>query len=105
MEPALHAGEAVLIVPARTRRPRLGDVVLARHAVGLRLHRLVWAPPGARWRTKADRAGALDPALRSSDVLGSVVAVVGATRSVASRTRALVSLLGVLKTLVRGVRD
>jgi hypothetical protein len=100
MEPALKAGEAVLLVSARSHRPRVGDVVLARHAAGLRLHRLVWAPPLARWRTKADRASAWDPGLRPRDVLGTVVAIEGTTRPAASRTRAFASLLEILKQRV-----
>ena len=45
MEPALRHGERVHLVGARRRRPRVGDVVLARQKDGLRLHRLVWGPP------------------------------------------------------------
>jgi hypothetical protein len=78
MEPALPEGARVHLVHARRRRPRLGDVVLLRGRDGLRLHRLVWgpplAPPGTRWRTKADRGRLLDPPLDPSEVLATVVA-------------------------------
>jgi hypothetical protein len=78
MQPALAGGERIHLVGRARRQPRLGDVVLARHSDGLRLHRLVWGPPlapGRRWRTKADRALLLDPALDPGDVLATVVAV------------------------------
>ena len=79
MEPALADGAKVRLVAARRRRPRLGDVVLARGRDGLRLHRLVWGPPlalpGMRWRTKADRGRLLDPPLDPSEILATVVAV------------------------------
>jgi len=79
MEPALADGAKVRLVAARRRRPRLGDVVLARGRDGLRLHRLVWGPPlalpGMRWRTKADRGRLLDPPLDSAQILATVVAV------------------------------
>jgi hypothetical protein len=51
-------------------------VVLFRHPAGLRLHRLVFSR-GRSWRTKADRAAALDPAISPRQVLGTVVAVEG----------------------------
>jgi hypothetical protein len=51
-------------------------VVLLRHPAGLRLHRLVLSR-GSFWRTKADRAAALDPAISPGQVLGTVVAVEG----------------------------
>jgi Uncharacterised nucleotidyltransferase len=76
MEPALVAGERVLLAGPAERTPRLGDVVLFRHPSGLRLHRLVLRR-GRLWRTKADRASALDPAIAPSQVLGTVVAVEG----------------------------
>jgi hypothetical protein len=81
MEPALAHGEKVHLVSAERRRPRVGDVVLARQKQGLRLHRLVFgpplAPPGTRWRTKADRGRLLDPPLLAEDVLAKVVRVEG----------------------------
>jgi hypothetical protein len=76
MEPALAAGERVVLTGPRECAPRFGDVVLFRHPAGLRLHRLV-VPLGGRWRTKADRARALDPAISPSQVVGTVVAVEG----------------------------
>jgi hypothetical protein len=79
MRPLLDDGDRVHLVHAGRRPPRLGDVVLSRGPDGLRLHRLVWgpplAPPGTRWRTKADRARLLDPAVRPEDVLATLVAV------------------------------
>jgi hypothetical protein len=81
MEPALAEGAKVRVMAASRRRPRLGDVVLARGRDGLRLHRLVWGPPLAlprtRWRTKADRGRLLDPPLDPWDILGTVVMVEG----------------------------
>jgi hypothetical protein len=66
MEPALAHGEKVLLVSAARRRPRVGDVVLARQKEGLRLHRLVFGPaagpPGALAHA-ADRGLLLDPPL------------------------------------------
>lgn len=76
MRPALLPGERVRLVSPDERPPRVGDVVLARHPEGLRLHRLVWGPPfalpGTLWRTQADRGALWDPALSPSDVLGTV---------------------------------
>jgi hypothetical protein len=99
MEPALRHGERVHLVGAGRRRPRLGDVVLARQKDGLRLHRLVWGPPlalpGAPWRTKADRGLRLDPPLGAGDVLASVASVEGRPGARPRRAgRALVSLAG-----------
>jgi hypothetical protein len=78
MQPALAGGDRVHLVGRARCQPRFGDVVLVRHPDGLRLHRLVWGPPlapGRRWRTKADRAVLLDPALDPADVLATVVAI------------------------------
>jgi hypothetical protein len=105
MEPALAHGEKVRLVGAARRRPRLGDVVLARHRDGLRLHRLVWgpplAPPGTAWRTKADRGLLLDPPLGAADVLATVLRIEDrpsvrprrAARALASLARALAARL------------
>jgi hypothetical protein len=76
MEPALVAGEQVVVESGSRRVPRFGDVVLFRHPAGLRLHRLVLSRGGS-WRTKADRAAALDPAISPGQILGTVVAVEG----------------------------
>jgi hypothetical protein len=97
MEPALLHGEKVRLVGASRRRPRLGDVVLARQKEGLRLHRLVWGPPfarkGASWRTKADRGLLLDPPLAADAVLASVEAIEARPGARPRRPgRALVSL-------------
>jgi len=97
MEPALCHGEKVRLVGASRRRPRVGDVVLARQTQGLRLHRLVWGPPlaraGASWRTKADRGRLLDPPLAAEAVLASVEAVEARPGARPRRPgRALVSL-------------
>jgi hypothetical protein len=81
MGPALRPGDTVLVADPSLRPPRFGDVVLFRHPEGLRLHRLVWAPPlagaGSAWRTKGDRAPRWDPRICSGDVLGTVIAVEG----------------------------
>jgi Peptidase S24-like len=81
MGPSLRHGDVVVVRAASRRPPRVGDIVLARHPAGLRLHRLV-VGRGLRGlarglRTKADRARFLDPPLRSSDLLGTVVACEG----------------------------
>jgi hypothetical protein len=105
MQPALAEGEKIHLVGRARRDPRLGDVVLARHRDGLRLHRLVWGPPlapGTRWRTKADRARLFDPALDPADVLGTVVAVEDRPAARPRRTgRALLSLARGLAARVR----
>ena len=106
MEPALAHGEKVRLVGAARRRPRVGDVVLARQKDGLRLHRLVWGPPlapsGSAWRTKADRGLLLDPPLAAADVLASVEAVEGRARARPRRAgRALVSLVGGIAARLR----
>ena len=71
MRPDLPPGQEVTIA---RQRPRLGDVVLVSQGQGLRLHRLVFAPPARwSWRTKGDGLPGLDPPVRASDVLGTVV--------------------------------
>ncbi len=107
MEPALAHGEKVRLVSASRRRPRVGDVVLARQEQGLRLHRLVFgpplAPPGVRWRTKADRGLLLDPPLAAEDVLASVVSLESRPGSRPRRTlRALASLAQGIVARIRG---
>lgn len=92
MRPALHPGDTVVLAPVRTAPPRFGDVVLLRHPAGLRLHRLIWRPPGLRWRTKGDRAPFCDPALARADLLATVVASEPERGAVRSAWRALVSL-------------
>jgi hypothetical protein len=94
MAPALRAGERVTLVSPSRRRPRAGDVVLAATAAGLRLHRLVWAPPGHAWRTKADRAPTWDPALTDADVVATATEVRGDGE--ARPTRSARRLLGSL---------
>jgi len=95
MSPALQPGERVLLASRHCRRPRFGDVVLSRQRKGLRLHRLVWAPPGGLpWRTQADRGGGVDSAIRREDVLGTVVAVAqDSRRPTRSPLRALAGLV------------
>lgn len=96
MRPSLRHGDRVVLRAASLRPPRVGDIVLARHPEGLRLHRLV-VGRGLRGlahglRTKADRARFLDPPLQSSDLLGTVVACEG--RPLPRRPlRAFVSLI------------
>lgn len=96
MRPDLAEGDRVVVVGPDRKRPRLGDVVLTRRGDAMRLHRLVWKPPlaGSRaaWRTKADRATSLDPALSAADVIGTVAAVEGRTYG-RRPGRALLSLL------------
>ncbi len=71
MEPALREGEQVCLLPAKTKGPRLGDIVLVIRDSEWRLHRLVWGPPLAErkdWRTMADRALSLDPRSETEDI-------------------------------------
>jgi hypothetical protein len=96
MRPTLHPGDTVVLAPARTAPPRFGDVVLLRHPAGLRLHRLIWSPPGLRWRTKGDRAVFCDPSLARADLLATVIAADPQRGSVRSTGRALRSLLSVV---------
>lgn len=71
MEPVLAEGSVVAIL---ARRPRPGEVALCATDAGLRLHRVVWAPPlgRGRFRTCADRAWALDHPLEPERVLGTL---------------------------------
>jgi len=105
MGPALRPGDTVLVAEPALRPPRFGDVVLFRHPEGLRLHRLVWAPPlagaGSAWRTKGDRSPRWDPHISSGDVLGTVIAVEG-RESVPGFSTALRSLA---QALVASARD
>jgi hypothetical protein len=81
MAPDLREGDCVRLVGAARQGPRAGQIVLVKHVAGLRLHRLVWGPPFASsrgpWRTRADRAGGLDAAVKPSDVLATAVEVEG----------------------------
>jgi hypothetical protein len=102
MAPAIPEGAIVVLERAERARPRFGDVVLARHEGGLRLHRLVWAPAGdSAWRTQADRAPLFDAALRRADVLATVVEVDG---SGAPPRRARLAAACLLRSLLRVVR-
>jgi hypothetical protein len=85
----------VLLADAERHPPRFGDVVLARNADGLRLHRLVWAPrrSGRSWRTQADVAPLFDRRVSRSDVLATVLLVEGRKGSPRRVTRAAASLL------------
>jgi hypothetical protein len=110
MEPALAHGERVRLVSAARRRPRVGDVVLARQKQGLRLHRLVLGPPlvpvWVPWRTKADRGLLLDPPLAAGDVLATIVSVEGRPGARPRRMlRALFSLSrGLVSRAIGGAR-
>lgn len=75
MEPALLEGTCVSLRSSASRVPRWGDIVLARHPSGMRLHRLVWpfAFPWGGLRTKGDQAHFLDPPLLPVAVLATVV--------------------------------
>jgi hypothetical protein len=77
MSPVLQPGDTAVIAAARTRRPRLGEIVLVRLPDGVRLHRLVPGPRrgGSFRRTKADRSPCWDPPCGAGDLLGSVVGV------------------------------
>jgi len=103
MEPAIPEGATVVLESAERARPRFGDVVLARHAAGLRLHRLVWAPApaGRAWRTQADRGCLFDARLRREDVLATVVEIVGMAAPPRRVRRAAASLL---RSLLRWLR-
>jgi len=96
MAPAVCPGDVVTLVATSRRPPRLGDVVLADAAEGLRLHRLVWI--SARGcRTKADRAPTWDPVLSGTEVLATVTelrrgSVVKDPRSAGWALRSLVAV-------------
>jgi len=95
MAPELAAGDTVHLARPALHEPRFGDIVLRRHPRGLRLHRLVWHPPGVlgTGRTRGDRALVWDPPLAPGDVLGTVVWVEGKgrPRSFAAGCRSLAS--------------
>ena len=95
MGPEIVDGATVLLRRAQSVPPRVGDVVLARHPEGLRLHRLVWAPAraGRGWRTQADRAVFFDPRLPREAILATVVEVQGRGGSPRRVGRAVSSLL------------
>lgn len=103
MEPAIPEGATVVLENVERARPRFGDVVLARFADGIRLHRLVWAPRRASraWRTQADRAWLFDAGLSPGDVLATVVSVDGQVGSPRRVRRAAASLL---RTTLRWLR-
>jgi hypothetical protein len=96
MAPAVCPGDVVTLVATSRRPPRLGDVVLADAAEGLRLHRLIWISARG-WRIKADRAPTWDPVLTGADVLATVTelrrgATVKDPRSAGRAVRSLVAV-------------
>ena len=93
MEPALRDGESVVLTSCQRMAPRLGDVVLAAHSDGLRLHRVVWAT-ATRLRTKGDRSPRWDPLVRRAEILATVMVAgeTGQAHPARDRWRALVSL-------------
>ena len=104
MLPVLAPGEVVRLKTSARARPRFGDVLLFSTRDGPRLHRLVWRPPFARWRTRGDRAPGFDGPLDPRTALGTVIGVERdlALVPVFSRTRGLVSLVrGILLRLGR----
>jgi hypothetical protein len=79
MEPLLREGDTIQVeTPGTTMR--MGDVVLIRTPLGLRLHRVVFRF-GETLRTKGDRGICLDPVASQRDV----VAVWPSTESRAQR--------------------
>ena len=86
MDPALREGDVVTLVAAARRPPRLGDVVLTSVEGGFRLHRLVWTPPGGRWRTKADRAPTWDP-VSKDDLIATAIEVRSGREGASDATR------------------
>jgi hypothetical protein len=90
MRPTLLPGDVAIVASAERRPPRIGDVVLVRHAEGLRLHRLVLRWRGS-WRTMGDRTTRLDPPVGAGSILGTVAGVEGRpmTRRLQSTIRAL----------------
>jgi hypothetical protein len=106
MEPALREGDVVTLVAAARRRPRLGDVVLTSVDGGFRLHRLVWARAGGRWRTKADRAPTWDPVSSEADLIATAIEVRTGetTRATRSAGRLLWSLIAVVAAHLRARR-
>ncbi len=76
MRPTLLPGDVAIVASAERRPPRIGDVVLVRHAEGLRLHRLVLKWKGS-WRTMGDRTTRLDASVGAGSILGTVAAVEG----------------------------
>ena len=104
MLPVLAPGEVVRLRAAARARPRFGDVLLFSTRDGPRLHRLVWRPPFACWRTRGDLAPGFDGPLDPRSALGTVIGVERdeALVPVFSRTRAVVSLVrGILLRMRR----
>ena len=103
MSPAVREGEVVTLVSAARRRPRLGDVVLAATAEGLRLHRLLWTSPLGGWRIKADAAPTWDAAVSGADIIATAIRVQQGddARPTRSLARWLGSVLAVVRAHVR----
>ncbi len=85
MRPSIRDGDLITVAPARPEELTIGDIVLSRVGEKLTAHRLVELagvdpPPGrthgsCRLICRGDAAGAPDPPLEPSQVLGKVVAV------------------------------
>lgn len=98
MAPVLREGETVVLTSPRDRRPRFGDVVLARIPHGLRLHRVVWGwPLPGRVRLQADRGRLWDPSIEPGAVLATVI---GVAEDPGRRVR---SAMAALRSLLRGL--
>jgi len=95
MRPTLLPGDVAIVASAERRPPRIGDVVLVRHAEGLRLHRLVFHWRDC-WRTMGDRTTRLDPPVAAGSILGTVAGVEGRRSIPGRRTSTIRSLLTAL---------
>jgi hypothetical protein len=101
---ALPVGTGVVVASRAIREPRVGDIVLARHAGGLFLHRLILAWPwlgGGLRRTKGDRNAWWDPVVADESVIATVVATDGPGEGLLCRARRTASSLA--KGLIRRV--
>ncbi len=78
MGPKWAEAAAVLVAGVRHRRPRLGEVVLARTPTGRIAHRVIWRRGRARrrqWLTLGDGNTTFDDWLEDECVLGVVTGV------------------------------
>jgi signal peptidase I len=95
MLPAIASGSYVLIRRCAAAEVMPGDVVLAKTADGVRLHRLIEIRgygTDAWWITRGDNNGYCDPPLSHADVLGVLTSVEPpepATKLAAWRSRLL----------------
>ena len=74
MFPIIKNGESLRVEDVAAGRLRVGDIVVARTAAGIRAHRLIFSDPARDcFLTRGDAGHETDPPIQASQILGRVV--------------------------------